>query len=604
MSTRTPPDGEIIALNDGKLTVPDRPIIPFVEGDGTGPDIWRASVRVFDAAVEKAYGGTRKLMWHEVLAGEKAFTETGNWLPDETVEAFKKYLVGIKGPLTTPIGGGIRSLNVALRQLLDLYVCLRPVRHFAGVPSPVKAPEKVDMVIFRENTEDIYTGIEYRAGTPESAKILAFLEANFPKDFSKIRFGTAERTDEFLAMIGTPAEQKVELGVGIKPMSRIGTERLVAAAIQYAIQFKRKSVTLVHKGNIQKFTEGAFRDWGYEYAERVYGDYVYTWSQWERTKSTEGEAAANAEQKAALASGKILIKDAIADITLQQVLTRPDEFDVIATPNLNGDYLSDALAAQVGGIGIAPGGNINYVTGHAIFEATHGTAPKYANLDKVNPGSVILSGDMMLRYMGWVEAADLIIAALEKTIDQKVVTYDFARMLQGAKEVKTSEFADAMIANMDRLLGDDNRTTHPNIGPELVQPVETDSYPRQSVGALMTRGVVAVSGAAPLSDTTHLMRSRGITSVVVEPNGTGEWGIMTMRDVLKKIVRDERQLAGLTVEEIATRPLITVGPELTLKECASLMLEKNIRRVVVVRDGEPVGIISETDIFRFVEERN
>ncbi|HMQ31278.1 MAG TPA: NADP-dependent isocitrate dehydrogenase [Chloroflexaceae bacterium] len=602
MSTRTPPQGEIITIKDGKLIVPDHPVIPFVEGDGTGPDIWRASVRVFDAAVEKAYGGERRLVWHEVLAGEKAFRETGNWLPDETVADFQKYLVGIKGPLTTPVGGGIRSLNVALRQLLDLYVCLRPVRHFAGVPSPVKSPEKVDMVIFRENTEDIYTGIEYRGGTDEAARVLQFLEQVFPKDFKKIRFGTAARADEFLSMSGAPAEGKVELGVGLKPISRVGTDRLVHAAIQYAITFKRKSVTLVHKGNIQKFTEGAFRDWGYEYAERVFGDYVYTWSQWERTKSAQGEAAANAEQRAALAAGKILIKDAIADIAFQQVITRPDEFDIIAAPNLNGDYLSDAVAAQVGGIGIAPGGNINYVTGHAIFEATHGTAPKYANQDKVNPGSVILSGDMMLRYMGWVEAADLIISALEMTIAQKTVTYDFARLMQGAREVKTSEFADAMIANMERVLGDEQRMA-PHVSADLVRPVETESYPRQSVGALMTRGVIAVPGAAPLGDTTHLMRSRGITSVVVEPNGSGEWGIMTMRDVLKKVVRDERQIDGMTVEEIATRPLITVGPDLTLKECANLMLEKNIRRVVVVKDGQPVGIISETDIFRFVEER-
>ncbi|MEI6180604.1 MAG: NADP-dependent isocitrate dehydrogenase [Chloroflexales bacterium] len=604
MPTRNVPEGETITLRDGKLSVPDRPIIPFVEGDGTGPDIWHASVRVFDAAVAQAYGGTRKLMWYEVLAGEKAFRETGNWLPEATVAAFNKYLVGIKGPLTTPIGGGIRSLNVALRQLLDLYVCLRPVRHFAGVPSPVKAPDKVDMVIFRENTEDLYAGIEYRAGTPEAAKLLQFIETTYPKDFAKIRFGTTARTDEFLSMIGAPAEHKVELGLGIKPVSRLGTERLVGAAIQYAITFQRKSVTIVHKGNIQKFTEGAFRDWGYEYAERVFGDYVYTWAQWERTKATSGEADANAEQAAALAAGKIEIKDAIADITLQQVLTRPDEFDVIATLNLNGDYLSDALAAQVGGIGIAPGGNINYVTGHAIFEATHGTAPKYANLDKVNPGSVILSGDMMLRYMGWTEAADLIIAALEKTIGQKTVTYDFARLMAGAQEVKTSEFADALIANMERIVGDEHRLVHPSIGPDLVHPVETASYPRQSVGALMTRGVVAVAGSAPLRDTTHLMRTRGITSVVIEPDSAGVWGIMTMRDVLKKIVREGRPINGLTVEDIATRPLITVSPELSLKECADLMVEQNIRRVVVAKDGEPIGIISETDIFRSVEERS
>ncbi len=604
MATRTAPEGEIISIKDGKLVVPDRPIIPFVEGDGTGPDIWRASVRVFDAAVEKAYGGKRKIVWHEVLAGEKAFRETGNWLPDETVEAFQRYLVGIKGPLTTPVGGGIRSLNVALRQLLDLYVCLRPVRHFRGVPSPVKHPEKVDMVIFRENTEDLYAGIEYRAGTPEAQKVLEFLRVTFPKDFEKIRFGTPEKTDAFLQMLGASPEGKVEVGVGIKPISRIGTERLVGAAIQYAIQFKRKSVTLVHKGNIQKFSEGAFRDWGYEYAERAFGDYVYTWSQWERTRAVQGEAAANAEQSEALKAGRILIKDAIADITLQQVLTRPDEFDVIATPNLNGDYLSDALAAQVGGIGIAPGGNINYVTGHAIFEATHGTAPKYANLDKVNPGSVILSGDMMLRYMGWIEAADLIVAALERTIQQKVVTYDFARLMEGAREVRTSEFADAMIANMDRVIGDEHRIGHDIVSPDLVRPVEHETFPRATVGALMTRNVVSVAGNAPLSDTTHLMRSRGITSVVVEPSDGKGWGIMTMRDVLKKVVRDDVRVNGMTVDQIATRPLITISPEKTLAECAALMLEKNIRRVVVVRDGVPVGIISETDIFRYVEERD
>lgn len=604
MSTRTVPEGKIITIKNGKLQVPDHPIIPFVEGDGTGPDIWRASVRVFDAAVAKAYGGKRKISWYEVLAGEKAFRETGNWLPDETVEAFQQYLVGIKGPLTTPIGGGIRSLNVALRQLLDLYVCLRPVRHFRGVPSPVKRPDKVDMVIFRENTEDLYAGIEYRAGTPEAQKVLDFLQSTFPRDFGKIRFGTSEKTDEFLQMLGASPEGKVEVGVGIKPISRIGTERLVGAAIQYAIQYKRKSVTLVHKGNIQKYSEGAFRDWGYEYAERAFGDYVYTWAQWERTRSAQGEAAANAEQEEALKAGRILIKDAIADITLQQVLTRPNEFDVIATPNLNGDYLSDALAAQVGGIGIAPGGNINYVTGHAIFEATHGTAPKYANLDKVNPGSVILSGDMMLRYMGWTEAADLIVAALEKTIEQKIVTYDFARLMEGAREVKTSEFADALIANMDRVIGDEHHAGHDIVSPELVRPVEHETYPRSTVGALMTRGVVSVAGNAPLSDTTHLMRTRGITSVVVEPGPAGGWGIMTMRDVLKKVVRDDAQIDGMTVDQIATRPLITIGPEKTLAECASLMLEKNIRRVVVVRDEVPVGIISETDIFRYVEERS
>jgi isocitrate dehydrogenase len=387
-------------------------------------------------------------MWHEVLAGEKAFNQTGSWLPDQTVADFKTYLVGIKGPLTTPVGGGIRSLNVALRQMLDLYVCLRPVRYFNGVPSPVKRPELVDMVIFRENTEDIYAGIEYRAGTPEAQRVLDFLREQFPKDFDKVRFGSAEKTAAFIEATSQQAEPLVEVGVGLKPVSKQGSQRLVYAALSYAIEHKRKSVTLVHKGNIMKFTEGAFRDWGYELAEQVFGGQTYTWSQWERTKKEQGEQAANAEQKAALAAGKILVKDAIADITLQQVLTRPEDFDVIATLNLNGDYLSDALAAQVGGIGIAPGANINYVTGHAIFEATHGTAPKYANQDKVNPGSVILSGEMMLRYLGWGEAADLLISGLEKTIADKIVTYDFARQMQSATEVATSAFADALIERM------------------------------------------------------------------------------------------------------------------------------------------------------------
>ena len=423
--------GTPITLNKdtGKLHVPNNPIIPFIEGDGTGADIWRASVRVMDAAVEIAYKGERKIAWLEVLAGEKAFKQTGNWLPDATVQACRDYLVSIKGPLTTPIGGGIRSLNVALRQMLDLYVCLRPVRWFKGVPSPVKTPEKVDMVIFRENTEDIYTGIEFEAGSEANKKFMELFKAQFPKEFAKIRFPDSS-------------------GIGFKPISKEGTDRLVRAALQYAIKHKRKSLTIVHKGNIMKFTEGAFRNWAYALAEQEFAGQVYTWDQWERTKKDKGEPAANAEQKAALASGKLLVKDAIADITLQQVLTRPDEFDVIATMNLNGDYLSDALAAQVGGIGIAPGGNINYVTGHAVFEATHGTAPKYADLDKVNPGSVILSGVMMLEHLGWQEAANLIIAGLDASIGQKTVTYDFARLMEGAKEVKCSEFGNAIIANM------------------------------------------------------------------------------------------------------------------------------------------------------------
>src|ERR1700676_4972923 len=424
-----PAGGQKISISNGKLLVPERPVIPFIEGDGTGRDIWRASVRVLDAAVQSAYGNRRKIEWMEVFAGEKAFNAFKSWLPDETVNACREFLVSIKGPLTTPVGGGIRSLNVALRQLLDLYVCLRPVRWFKGVPSPVKAPEKVDMVIFRENTEDLYAGIEFEAGTADCKKFLDLFKQNFPKQFAKIRFPESS-------------------GIGLKPASKEGTERLFRATVAYAVANKRKSVTIVHKGNIMKFTEGAFRNWCYKLAEQEFPAEVFTWEQWERIKAVKGDKEANAQMDAAKKAGKIIIKDAIADITLQQVLTRPDEFDVVATMNLNGDYLSDALAAQVGGIGIAPGGNINYMTGHAVFEATHGTAPKYADLDKVNPGSVILSGEMMFRYMGWLEAADALISAMDKTIGQKIVTYDFARLMEGAKEVSTSAFGDALISNL------------------------------------------------------------------------------------------------------------------------------------------------------------
>jgi isocitrate dehydrogenase len=420
MSTPIPAGAGKITIANGKLTVPDRPIIPFIEGDGTGPDIWRASVRVLDAAVAKAYAGKRQIQWLEVLAGEKAFNQTQNWLPEETLTAFREYLVGIKGPLTTPTGGGIRSLNVALRQQLDLYVCLRPVQWFTGVPSPVKNPGKVDMVIFRENTEDIYAGIDFEAGSEIALKTLEFIKTNFPKEFKKIRFG---------------AEQPGTVGIGIKPVSRPGSERLIRSAIQYAIDNKRKSLTLVHKGNIMKYTEGAFMKWGYDLAKSEFGAVEIDGGPW--CKIPEGKPGAG-----------LVIKDAIADITLQQVLTRPTDFDVIATLNLNGDYLSDALAAQVGGIGIAPGGNINYLTGHAIFEATHGTAPKYANKDVVNPGSVVLSGEMMLRYLGWTEAADLILKGLNGAIGGGRVTYDFARQMQGATEIKCSEFGDAIIASM------------------------------------------------------------------------------------------------------------------------------------------------------------
>jgi isocitrate dehydrogenase len=427
---KVPGEGEKVTIENGQLQVPNHPILPFIEGDGTGRDIWRASVRVLDAAVEKAYGGKRKIEWMEVYAGEKAYTNFGSWLPDETVQAFDEFLVGIKGPLTTPIGGGIRSLNVALRKALDLYVCQRPVRYFTGVPSPVKRPQDVDMVIFRENTEDIYTGVEFEYGTEENQRFKELLKEQFPKEYAKIRFPDTA-------------------GLGIKPVSKEGTARLVKAAIQWSLDNKRRSVTLVHKGNIMKFTEGAFRNWGYEVAEQYFGDQVYTWSQWERTVADEGEEVANAEQDAALKAGKLLIKDVIADIVFQQTITRAREFDVLATMNLNGDYLSDALAAQVGGIGIAPGGNINYTTGHAVFEATHGTAPKYADKDVVNPGSVILSGEMMLRYMGWGEAADKVVQGMEGAIAAKTVTYDFHRLMEGATKVSCSGFGDAMIKHMD-----------------------------------------------------------------------------------------------------------------------------------------------------------
>ncbi len=431
--------GNPISMTAQGLSVPNDPILPFIEGDGTGADIWAASVRVLDAAVAKAYGGERKIEWKEVLAGEKAFNATGNWLPDETLDAFKKYLVGIKGPLTTPVGGGIRSLNVALRQILDLYVCLRPIRWFEGVPSPVKDPGAVSMVIFRENTEDIYAGIEYEGGSAEAQKILDFFAANFPKEFSKIRFGDQAKSDDWnkvLEGIGMPArESKVEVGVGLKPVSYLGTERLVHSAISHAIATQQKNVTLVHKGNIMKFTEGGFRDWGYKVAVDFFGAVPLDGGPWHVIP--EGKPGAG-----------LIIKDAIADAFLQQILLRPKDYDVVATLNLNGDYISDALAAQVGGIGIAPGGNLNYISGHAIFEATHGTAPKYAGLDKVNPCSVILSGEMMFRYMKWNEAADLIIKGVEGAIGSKRVTYDFARLMEGATEIKCSEFGDNIIEHM------------------------------------------------------------------------------------------------------------------------------------------------------------
>ncbi|MCA0992452.1 NADP-dependent isocitrate dehydrogenase [Pseudalkalibacillus hwajinpoensis] len=421
-------NGEKITVNNGVLNVPDHAIIPYIEGDGTGPDIWAAASKVLEGAVDKAYGGKKKIVWKEVYAGQKAFDKTGEWLPADTLDAIREYIIAIKGPLTTPVGGGIRSLNVALRQELDLFTCLRPVRYFKGVPSPVKRPEDTDMVIFRENTEDIYAGIEFQKGTDEVKKIISFLQDEMGA--KNIRFPETS-------------------GIGIKPVSEEGTKRLVRAAIQYAIDEGRRNVTLVHKGNIMKFTEGAFKNWGYEVAEQEFGDKVFTWSEYDRIVEEKGKDAANEAQSKAESEGKLIVKDAIADIFLQQILTRPAEFDVVATMNLNGDYVSDALAAQVGGIGIAPGANINYETGHAIFEATHGTAPKYAGLDKVNPSSVILSGVLMLEHIGWNEAAKLVLDSMEKTIANKVVTYDFARLMEGATEVKTSEFGDELINNMD-----------------------------------------------------------------------------------------------------------------------------------------------------------
>jgi len=430
LSIKIPGGGEKISIQDGILIVPDHPIIPFVEGDGTGRDIWRASVRVLDAAVAKAYGGKRRIEWMEVYAGEKAFNRCGSWLPEETIRAFREYLVGIKGPLTNPIGGGIRSLNVALRKALDLYVCMRPVRYFNGLPSPVKHPEYVDMVVFRENTEDIYTGIEFEQGTEQNKRFIEMLKEHFPEEYAKIRFPDTS-------------------AMGVKPISKEGTSRLVRAAIHWTLKNNRRNVTLVHKGNIMKYTEGSFRNWGYELAEAEFAENVYTWSQWERTRYAQDEETANAEQDAAIKAGRLLIKDAIADIVFQQTITRAREFDVLATPNLNGDYLSDALAAQVGGLGIAPSGNINFTAGHAVFEAAHGTAPMYTDKDMANPGSVILSGEMMLCYMGWKEAADLIIKGMEGAIGARTVTYDFHRLMESAILLKCSEFGDAVIQHMD-----------------------------------------------------------------------------------------------------------------------------------------------------------
>jgi isocitrate dehydrogenase len=573
-----PEGGEKITVEDGSLQVPQNPILGFIEGDGIGPDITTACLRVWDAAVARAYHGERKVHWAELYLGEKAAgIYDGNYFPGETLEAIKELLVAIKGPLTTPVGGGFRSLNVSLRQEMDLYACVRPVRYYTGVPSPVKKPENVDVVIFRENTEDVYAGIEYKSGSPEAEKVGKFLKEEMGATF-----------------FDNP-------GLGIKPMSPFGSKRLVRKAIQYAIDNNRESVTLVHKGNIMKYTEGAFRNWGYELAREEFPD--QTVSEDELYKRYGGKRP----------EGKIVIKDRIADIMFQLMLLRPNEFDVLATPNLNGDYLSDAIAAEVGGMGIAPGANIGDHV--AVFEATHGTAPKYTNLDKVNPGSLLFSGVMMLEYIGWREAADLIRYAYEKVVGNKVVTYDFARQMEGATKVATSEFATAIIEAIDagidvQSLRESERAAleeqrrvreEARVAAPVEAMLESGRTP-DSVGQIMTAHMVSIDNNARVDEALHMMRFYNISSILVEPGETGQWGIMTQRDVVSRIVSVNRSTVSATVQEVATRPLITVPEDMTLAECSSLMTDRNIRRLVVERNGKPVGLVSDTDIFRTVEQ--
>ncbi len=574
-----PDSGEKLKVVDGKLSVPDNPILGYVEGDGIGPDITRASMRVWDAAVEQAYGGKRKVHWAELYMGEKAAgLYDGDYFPEETQAALQDLIVSIKGPLTTPVGGGFRSLNVALRQKLDLYACVRPVRHYDGVPSPLRKPEDVDVVVFRENTEDVYAGIEYQSGSEENQKVTRFLKEEMGETFFD------------------------DAGLGVKPISPFGSKRLVRKAIQYAVDNNRESVTLVHKGNIMKFTEGAFRQWGYEVAKEEFGDVTITE---EELYSTYGGKRPE---------GKIVIKDRIADIIFQLMLLRPNEFDVLATMNLNGDYLSDAIAAEVGGVGIAPGANMSDHV--AVFEATHGTAPKYANQDKVNPGSLLFSGVMMLDYIGWTEAADLIRAAYQKVVTTGIVTYDFARQIEGATEVKTSQFADAIIEQMqgridlakyqqereaaiehDRKVRELRRVASP-----LEEMIASGRTP-QSVREMMNPEPVSVAADTSVEDAMHLMREQRISSVICEPGEDGAWGIMTQRDVLARIVSAGRRPADVKVTTVASKPLVTVPAEMSLQECAEKMSKENIRRVVVVQeDGRPVGIISDTDIFAAVEQ--
>jgi isocitrate dehydrogenase len=574
---RIPTVGEKITVQDGKLNVPEQPIVGFVEGDGIGPDITNASLRVWDAAVEEAYAGRRKIHWCEVYLGEKAAElYDGNYFPDETLEAIKDLVVAIKGPLTTPVGGGFRSLNVALRQELDLYACVRPVRYYPGVPSPMRQPEKVDVVIFRENTEDVYAGIEYQTNSPENLKLAKFLREEMGAQF----FDGA--------------------GLGIKPISPFASKRLVRKAIQYAIDHNRDSVTLVHKGNIMKFTEGAFRNWGYELARDEFPDQTIT--------ENELYSVYGGKQP----PGKVVIKDRIADIIFQLLQLRPEEFSVLATMNLNGDYLSDAVAAEVGGIGIAPGSNMaDHV---AVFEATHGTAPKYANLDKVNPGSLLLSGVMMLEYMGWKEAAEMIEIALTKVIADKTVTYDFARLMEGGVEVATSKFADLIIVKLKeqgailrieaekrrRALDEARKLLEAaRVADPLASMIASGRLPN-TVGGIMAP-VVSVRNDEMVNAAMHLMIEKGVSAVMVEPDASGQWGIMTDRDILKKIISVNRSPARVQVGEIATRPLITIQREMSLADASKRMLDANISRVVVEMGGKPVGMVTNNDLFRAVE---
>jgi len=575
---KLPSSGEKISIKDGKLTMPDQPIVGYVEGDGIGPDITKACLRIWDAAVEKAYGGARKIHWCEVYLGEKAAgLYDGNYCPDETIKALADLVVSIKGPLTTPVGGGFRSLNVALRQDLDLYACVRPVRHYAGVPSPLKNPGKVDVVIFRENTEDVYTGIEFKSGSPENEKLAKFLR------------------DELKAKFFEGA------GLGVKPISSFGTKRLVRKAIQYAIENGRESVTLVHKGNIMKFTEGAFRNWGYEVAREEFGNVTIT------------EEQLYAEYKGKQPEGKIVIKDRIADIMFQMMLLRPEEFDVLATMNLNGDYLSDAIAAEVGGVGIAPGANIGDHV--AVFEATHGTAPKYANQNKVNPGSLLFSGVMMLEYMGWKEAADLITLVYPELVSDGIVTYDFARQIDGATEVGTSQFADALIerirggvdleakrrAQQEQLVRERKQREIRRLLQPLEEMLDSGHMPH-TVADLMTRSLITVTDDETVESAMHVMTENNVSSVVVEPQGKGDWGILTRRDIVAKIVRGGKNPATTKVKDIATRPVVSVPAETSIREAASKIADSSFSRLTVTQGEKIIGIVTETDIFNAVDK--